>query len=151
MRWTDNQGNEGYVYRNDFHTQNSYYPAWVEEDRITFRGSRLEDNAVEENGIWVGYAYIWVGYAYDWGYADNHPNDTEFSQFKIEWAVDAEWHPIQLDEIDFVKIYTAVNQYAGQVGELSTVKIYTAVNQYAGQVGELSTEITGVENLHFGQ
>lgn len=125
VRWTDNQGNEGYVYRNDFHTQNSYYPAWVEEDRITFRGSRLEDNAVEENGIWVGYAY-------DWGYADNHPNDTEFSQFKIEWAVDAEGHPIQLDEIDFVKIYTAVNQYAGQVGELST-------------------EIIGVENLHFGQ
>ena len=125
VRWTDNQGNEGYVYRNDFHTQNSYYPAWVEEDRITFRGTRLEDNAVEENGIWVGYAY-------DWGYADNHPNDTEFSQFKIEWAVDAEGHPIQLDEIDFVKIYTAVNQYAGQVGELST-------------------EITGVENLHFGQ
>ena len=125
VRWTDNQGNEGYVYRNDFHTQNSYYPAWVEEDRITFSGTRLEDNAVEENGIWVGYAY-------DWGYADNHPNDTEFSQFKIEWAVDAEGHPIQLDEIDFVKIYTAVNQYAGQVGELST-------------------EITGVENLHFGQ
>ena len=125
VRWTDNQGNEGYVYRNDFHTQNSYYPAWVEEDRITFRGTRLEDNVVEENGIWVGYAY-------DWGYADNHPNDTEFSQFKIEWAVDAEGHPIQLDEIDFVKIYTAVNQYAGQVGELST-------------------EITGVENLHFGQ
>ena len=125
VRWTDNQGNEGYVYRNDFHTQNSYYPAWVEEDRITFRGTRLEDNAVEENGIWVGYAY-------DWGYADNHPNDTEFSQFKIEWAVDAEGHPIQLDEIDFVKIYTAVNQYAGQMGELST-------------------EITGVENLHFGQ
>lgn len=125
VRWTDNQGNEGYVYRNDFHTQNSYYPAWVEEDRITFRGTRLEDNAVEENGIWVGYAY-------DWGYADNHPNDTEFSQFKIEWAVDAEGHPIQLDKINFVKIYTAVNQYAGQVGELST-------------------EITGVENLHFGQ
>ena len=125
VRWTDNQGNEGYVYRNDFHTQNSYYPAWVEEDRITFRGTRLEGNAVEENGIWVGYAY-------DWGYADNHPNDTEFSQFKIEWAVDAEGHSVQLDEIDFVKIYTAVNQYAGQVGELST-------------------EITGVENLHFGQ
>ena len=97
----------------------------MEEDRITFRGTRLEDNAVEENGIWVGYAY-------DWGYADNYPNDTEFSQFKIEWAVDAEGHPIQLDEIDFVKIYTAVYQYAGQVGELST-------------------EITGVENLHFGQ
>lgn len=124
IRWTDNQGNEGYVYRNEYHTQASYYPAWVETDRMVFSGKRLKDNAVEENGIWVGYAY-------DWGYVDNHPNgEGTLSQFKIEWAVDAEGNPAHLDEIDFVKVYTAVNQYAGRVGELST-------------------EIAGIENLHF--
>ena len=123
VRWTDNQGNEGYVYRNGYHTQDSYYPAWVKEDKMTFRGTRLKDNAVEENGVWVGYAY-------DWGYADNHPNNTETTLFKIEWAVDDKGKQVCLDEIDFVKVYTAVNQYAGQVGELST-------------------EIAGIENLHF--
>ena len=123
VRWTDNQGNEGYVYRNEYHTQNSYYPEWVEDDRMVFCGKRLKDNAVEENGVWVGYAY-------DWGYADNHPNSEEMSQFKLEWAVDADGNPVHLDEIDFVKVYTAVNQYAGRVGELST-------------------EIAGIENLHF--
>ena len=123
VRWTDNLGNEGYVYRNEYHTQNSYYPEWVEDDRMVFCGKRLKDNAVEENGVWVGYAY-------DWGYADNHPNSEEMSQFKLEWAVDADGNPVHLDEIDFVKVYTAVNQYAGRVGELST-------------------EIAGIENLHF--
>ena len=123
VRWTDNQGNEGYVYRNEYHMQASYYPEWIEDDCMVFKGTRLKDNAVEENGIWVGYAY-------DWGYADNHPNSEEMSQFKLEWAVDADGNPVHLDEIDFVKVYTAVNQYAGRVGELST-------------------EIAGIENLHF--
>lgn len=123
VRWTDNQGNEGYVYRNTFHQQSSYYPLWEESDCLIFRGTRLKDNAVQENGVWVGYAY-------DWGYADNHPNSTEMSKFKIDWAVDAQGNKVALDQIDFVKIYTAVNQYCTQIGELST-------------------EITGVENLHY--
>lgn len=124
VRWTDNQGNEGYVYRNTFHKQASYYPAWEESDRMTFRGTRLQDNSVNENGVWVGYAY-------DWGYADNHPNSTDMSRFKIDWAVDKEGNAVVLESIDFVKIYTAVNQYCNPVGEVST-------------------ELTGVENLHFG-
>ena len=48
VKWTDNKGNEGYVYRNDYHTTNSYYPAWIKEDQITFHGSRLKDNTVNE-------------------------------------------------------------------------------------------------------
>lgn len=123
VRWTDNQGNEGFIFRNGFHTQNSYYPAWITEDKITFQGTRLKDNAINENGTWVNYCYAW-------GYADNHPNNTEASNFKIDWAVDTKGNKITLDEIDFVKIYTAVNQYAGQTGEIST-------------------EIVTIENLHF--
>ncbi len=125
VRWTDNQGGNGSIYRNSFHTQGSYYPAWIKEDQITFRGTRLKDNAKEENE-----SGIWVNYCYEWGYADNHPNNTEGSNFKIDWAVDSEGNKITLDEIDFVKIYTAVNQYAGQMGEIST-------------------EIVTIENLHF--
>ena len=123
VRWTDNQGGEGYLLRNSFHTQASYYPLWIEEDEITFRGTRLKDNAVEENGMWVGYCYAW-------GYADNHPNNTEMSQFKIDWAVDQEGNPVKLDQIDFVRIYSAVNQNAGNMGEIST-------------------EVMTVENLHY--
>ncbi|MDR0892807.1 MAG: YncE family protein [Mediterranea sp.] len=123
VRWTDNQGGEGYVYRNTYHTQSSYYPAWETAGQLTFRGTRLADNGIDENGTWVGYCY-------DWGYADNHPNSTDGSKFKIDWAVDDQGQPVQLDQIDFVRIYTAVNQSLGWTGESST-------------------EVSTVEDLHF--
>ena len=127
VKWKDNQGKEGYIYRNTYHTQGSYYPAWM-PDQITFRGSRLADNSINEPR--PGMPEHWVGYCYAWGYADNHPNNTEYSQFKIDWAVDKDGKPVHLDGIDFVKIYTAVNQNCGWLGEAST-------------------EIQAVEDLHY--
>ena len=123
VRWKDNLGKEGFVKRNTFHQQDSYYPNWIEENEITFHGTRLKDNAVEEGNVWVGYCY-------PWGYADNHPNRTEYSQFKIDRAVDQNGQPVLLDQIDFVRIYTAVNQNIGWTGEIST-------------------EVVTVENLHY--
>ena len=52
------------------------------------------------------------------------------SKFKIDWAIDKDGKSIQLDQIDFVRITTAVNQYAGNMGEIST-------------------EVMTIENLHF--
>lgn len=123
VRWTDNQGGGDFIYRNGFHQQDSYYPNWITENEITFRGTRLRNNAEDEGGTWVGYCY-------PWGYADNHPNSTKQSCFQIDRAVDLNGMPVTLDEIDFVKIYTAVNQNAGWTGEIST-------------------EIATVEDLHF--
>ena len=45
----------------------------------------------------------------------------------IDWATDAEGNAVSLDAVDFVRIYTAVNQ-----------QIPTNL------VGELSTEVAGV-------
>ena len=73
---------------------------------------------------------MWIGYCYAWGYADNHPNSTEMTKFKIDWAVDADGNKANLDKIDFVRITTAVNQDAGNMGEIST-------------------EVMTVENLHY--
>lgn len=128
VKWTDNKGNEGFVYRNDFYTTNSYYPAWIEEDEIVFHGSRLKDNAVDEPR--EGMPEHWVGYCYPRGYADNHPNNKEQCKFKIDWAVDKNGNPVVLDGVDFVRIYTAVNQSSGWMGEIST-------------------EVQAVEDLHF--
>lgn len=128
VRWTDNQGNEGYVRRNDFYPKNSYYPAWIETETIAFHGSRLKDNAVNEPR--EGMPEHWVGYCYPYGYADNHPNNKEECKFKIDWAVDKDGKPVVLEGIDFVRIYTAVNQSCGWTGEIST-------------------EIQAVEDLHF--
>lgn len=128
IKWKDNQGKEGYVYRNKYHLQASYYPAWTQENELTFQGNRLADNSINEPR--PDMPEHWVGYCYAWGYADNHPNGTEYSQFKIDWAVDKNGNPVKLDGIDFVKIFTAVNQPCGWLGEAST-------------------EVQTVEDLHF--
>lgn len=43
VRWTDNRGGEGRIeYLPHHHRQDSYYPAWIEADRYTLKGTRLE-------------------------------------------------------------------------------------------------------------
>lgn len=55
----------------------------------------------------------------DYGYVDNRPNNTD-PGFNIDWAVDADGNAVNLTHIDFIKVYTAVNQQCGWIGETST-------------------------------
>lgn len=123
IRWTSSEGDEGYVMKNSFHNQ-SYWPEWYEGETMEFVGTKLADNAFDQSGNGSYYVLTRL----DWGYADNHANDID-EGFKIDWAVDAEGNPKHLTHIDFVKVYTAVNQYCGWIGETST-------------------EICGAEDLH---
>ncbi len=115
IKWVTNQGEKGYLYRNTFHNQ-SYYPLWIEEEELTFEGTKLANNYIDESGNGSYY----VQYAYAWGYVDNHPNNDERSNFNIEWAVNKNGEPVELPGIHFVKVYTGVNQYCGWLGETST-------------------------------
>ena len=123
IRWTSSEGNEGYVMKNSFHNQ-SYWPEWYEGETMEFVGTKLADNATDTSGNGSNFVLTRL----DWGYADNLANDID-EGFKIDWAVDAEGNPKHLTHIDFVKVYTAVNQYCGWIGETST-------------------EICGAEDLH---
>ena len=113
--WSDNQGRMGFVYKNIYHKQD-YYPAWIADDELVFTGTLLPNNAIDESGT----GNYWVLYAYSWGYADNRLNTEDESNFDIGWAVDAKGNKVYLPGIDFVKIYTGVNQYCGWLGETST-------------------------------
>lgn len=115
ISWKDNQGKKGYVYKNSFHDQD-YYPKWIKEDMLTYQGTLLAGNAIDESGT----GSYWVLYAYDWGYADNGLNNNDDSNMDIDWAVDKNGNPVRLPGIDFIKIYTGVNQYCGWLGETST-------------------------------
>ena len=115
IAWQDNRNAQGFMPKNIYHRQD-YYPKWLEEDELSFKGTLLPNNAKDESGE----GKYWVLYAYPWGYADNGLNVDETSNFNIEWAVDAESNPVHLPGIDFVKIYTGVNQYCGWLGETST-------------------------------
>ncbi len=140
--WRDNQGDSGYIYRNTYHTQDSYYPWWLPGDSLVFSGRRLPDNAVDEG---ADGRQSWFLRAFDYGYADNHPNDSEGALVDIDWAVDADGRPVTLDSVDFVMIRTGVRQNTGWTGEVST--------EVAGveDVHCLSVGPTGIEDLDGGR
>ncbi len=124
IRWEDNQGQSGYKVKNTFHNQ-CYYPEWIKEDKITFKGTCLPQNAVDESGQ----GRYFVLYKFRYGYADNELNTKDESAIDIDWAVNSKGQKVHLPGIDFIKIYTGVNQENGWLGECST-------------------EISGVEDLH---
>ena len=125
ITWTDNQERQGTVDRNTYHDQ-EYFPLWY-EGPLTFHGTLLPMNAVN-NG--TGGQEYWVLSTFRYGYADNAPNsDIETCSIDIAWAVDANRQPVELDFVDFVRVYN---------GE----------NQKCGWIGETSTEISGAEDLH---
>lgn len=124
IRWEDNQGNSGFKVKNAFHRQ-SYFPAWIEGDSYTLKGTRLPENGIDESG--QGNYYVLYGFGF--GYADNYPNAHDNSAIDIAWAVDAEGNPVHLPGVDFVRVHSGVNQENGWLGECST-------------------EIAGAEDLH---
>ncbi len=120
VRWTDNRGGEGRIeYLPHHHRQNSYYPAWIEADRYTLKGTRLEAHNRYDEG-----KKQWVNYPYDWGYVDNAGSDLIDGiavGFRIANAIDALGAPVRLESIDFIRVQTGVNfQSAGNIGEVST-------------------------------
>lgn len=115
IRWTDNLGNSGYKTKNAYHDQ-SYYPLWLNNASYTLTGTRLANNYYDQSGTGT----YWVGKSYEYGYADNAPNTDEASNIDISWAVDKNGNYVKLPGIDFVKVYTGINQEAGWLGEIST-------------------------------
>lgn len=124
IRWEDNQGHSGYKVKNGFHKQ-CYYPLWAKGDKLTFKGTCLPQNGVDESGKGSYY----VLYKFRYGYADNETNDKDDSAIDIDWAVNDKRQKVYLPGVDFIKIYSGVNQENGWLGECST-------------------EVVGVEDLH---
>ena len=120
IRWTDNQGGEGEIKHISFATQNTMYPLWVNENSITFKGTKLAGNT--SNTSTNPNTEYWILPALDWGYVDNHANNSSIDKtgFKIDWAVDDSGNPVHLDYIDFIKVHTGMLQEAGWLGETST-------------------------------
>ncbi len=129
VAWTDNQGGSGEMdYLPAYHSQDWYYPAWIEEDSYTLSGIRLKERNYDQSGN----GSYWIQPAYDWGYADNYsaldgaadsgntgiPARTNY--FKISNAVDHNGYPVELRYIDFIKVQTACNAKGGYTGEIST-------------------------------
>ena len=126
VHWTSNnpEALDGYVWRNTFHNQ-PYWPLWIEDTVLTFRGSRLPNSSIDMSN---GNGNNWFQPFFGEGYVDNLPNAQE-PGFMIDWAVDEDGNPVELDHIDFIKVYSAQLDYCGWLGEVST-------------------EVSGAEDLH---
>lgn len=126
VRWTSNDADnaDGYVWRNTFHSQ-PYWPLWIEDTVMTFRGTRLPNSSIDMSG---GNGNNWFQPFFGEGYVDNMPNGME-PGFMIDWAIDEDGNHVDLDHIDFIKVY------CGQL-------------DYCGWLGEVSTEVCGAEDLH---
>ncbi len=133
--WTDTQGENGFVYANNYHTQ-PYYPTSdffpdLNQDNYTLHGTKIKAalDLSDQTNI--------RSYQRVFGYADNHirgdansflpdnPYTPEVENaggdaFDISWAVDANGNYIDLTEIDFVKVQCAVNANMAWLGEVST-------------------------------
>lgn len=114
IRWTDNQGQTGYISKNAFHKQ-TFYPLW-KGNTITLKGTFLKSNIFDQSGTGT----YWVNPAYDWGYADNWSNADEKAQIDISWAVNAKGESVKLKGIDFVRVYNSNRAEGGWLGEVST-------------------------------
>lgn len=114
IKWSDNQGQSGFKVKNQYNLQ-SYYPLWFTQNELKFTGTLLPSNYTQNPS--TGF---WTGKQYAYGYADNGQNSSEDSNIDIDWAVDKNGNPVKLMGIDFIKVYTAVNQEAGWLGEIST-------------------------------
>lgn len=114
--WEDNQGHKGYKVMNAFHSQ-PYYPQWITEKQITFTGTCLPQNGINQGTEQAPY-FVLPSFTY--GYADNYPNNSADAEIDIDWAVDKNGKPANLPGVDFIKIYTGVNQENGWLGECST-------------------------------
>lgn len=104
IRWKDNQGNEGYKVKNSFHNQ-PYFPQWFEGDELTFKGTCLPQNGIDESGQ----GNYFVLYKFNYGYADNENNTKDDSAIDIDWAVNSKGQKVNLPGVDFIKIYCGVN------------------------------------------
>lgn len=113
--WESNTGESGYISRNTSYHNHNLFPLWLENsETMTFSGRRLPDNG-KFNATTSQYDLT----SY-YGYADSHPNNTDYSCFDIDNAIDADGNYASLSSIDFIKIYTGVLQSNGPLGECST-------------------------------
>lgn len=120
VQWSDNMGGNGVVeYLKDFHNQNSYYPAWIEADSYTLKGTLLKSRSYDNSGN----GSKWVNPAFGWGYADNASTIDNLNRenlFEISNAIDEQGNAVVLEYIDFIKVQSAIQQQCGWIGEVST-------------------------------
>jgi hypothetical protein len=125
VTWKDSEGKTGEL-KSGFGSNYSsvwWWPATT-TDGITFHGTRLPDSYDDNSSNGV---QNWVvpNNRFTWGYTKNlngtdYDSDLGANKFDISNAVDSLGNAVNLPNIRFIKIQTAVFQQAGWLNEVST-------------------------------
>ena len=125
IRWRDSEGAFGELI-SGYNTTTTFgwWHSSQTADSITFFGTRLPD-AYENEGTDDSQYWVVPKDKFTWGYAKNNYGtdyNKEFSSnsFDISNAIDNTGKSVELTEIRFIKIQTAVFQQAGWLNEVST-------------------------------
>ncbi|OBZ12590.1 S-layer homology domain-containing protein [Bacillus sp. FJAT-26390] len=123
--WADNEGATGFIKTNSFH-KHSYYPIPA---NYPLAQPAIDNLARTYSGVKVTTRNT------AFGYTDTHSNgsapynvagnpyvpaNAKGEGIDISWAVDENGMPVNLESIDFIKVYTAVQIDGGPFGEIST-------------------------------
>ncbi|MCC3402604.1 Ig-like domain-containing protein [Eubacterium callanderi] len=134
--WKDSLGNKGQIKPNGFHSQ-PYYPLtenygkYRTEENGRQYGNKYNDGTIPSEYTMSG--VLLPGRVTSWGYADAAPGGITgpstgkamtspyngYSGFDLDWAVDKNGNPVDLNEVHYVKVQNATNQVLAGVGELS--------------------------------
>ncbi len=133
--WVDENQDSGFVFVNNIH-QHSYYPNEEYFPNINNASQQYEGTKI--NGLldFSNPAYI-RSFHRGFGFADNQPRGTApfnipdnpytdvlensgGDAFDISWARNEFGQQVILDQIDFIRISTAINNHGRHLGEIST-------------------------------
>jgi len=125
IKWKDSEGNKGEL-KSGFgsnYTSTWWWPA-TSADSITLQGTRLPNSFDDRSSNGTQY-WIVPPERFTWGYAKNlygtdYDSDLGANKFDISNAVDSTGNNVNLPNIRFIKIQTAVFQQAGWLNEVST-------------------------------
>jgi hypothetical protein len=125
ITWKDSEGNKGELksgYGSNY-TSSWWWP-FTTTDSITLQGTRLP-NSFDDNSSNGTQNWVVPTDRFTWGYAKNlygtdYDSDLGANKFDISNAVDALGNKVNLPNIRFIKIQTAVFQQAGWLNEVST-------------------------------
>ena len=159
--WSDNQGNSGFIPANVYHPQ-PYYPITdsfpcIPPDEYTLKGTVIAGEIDRSNPSLMRIKRKAFGYADNqfrgippYTLPDNpytpEKENSGGDGFDISWAVDENGEYVDLEEVHFIKVYTAILADAGWLGEVST-EITGAVDVAPGNTVTGNTELIVLKDL----
>lgn len=139
ISWKDNQGETGEVKTNRTHTQ-PYFPnpenyntdtLKISGEELTFSGVKLKEKAPA-----FGYVDVYPNGSNDDQATNPYTSNQAGAPIDIEWAVDQNGQPANIDDIKYVKVYTSMLRDGGAIGEVSTEVTKVARTKAEANIGE---------------